>query len=225
MRDPRSDGGAARPAVFLDRDGTVIVHVHYLADPAEVRLIPGGGEALRRLKAEGFAAGRRDQPVGDRPGDAQRRGPGAGQRRDGPPARPRRGGDRRLISLPGSTARRRPDGRHPRRPQAGRRHADPGRDRPRGRPGRLVHGRRHDQRRPRRDQRRLPAEHHGPDRQADFRRRGRRGGGLRRRRRPGRGRRPYPRIRRPKERDEDPPHRRRRVHRERLPPLAPQARP
>lgn len=44
-----------RPAVFLDRDGTVIEHVHYLSDPAGVRPIPGSGEALRLLKADGYA--------------------------------------------------------------------------------------------------------------------------------------------------------------------------
>lgn len=43
------------PAVFLDRDGTVIEHVHYLADPAEVRLIPGAAESLRRLREAGYA--------------------------------------------------------------------------------------------------------------------------------------------------------------------------
>jgi len=47
--------GAARPAVFLDRDGTIIEHVHYLSDPAGVRLLPGAAEALRRLGAAGFA--------------------------------------------------------------------------------------------------------------------------------------------------------------------------
>ena len=44
-----------RPAVFLDRDGTLIEHVHYLDDPARVRLLPGVPEALRRLRAGGFA--------------------------------------------------------------------------------------------------------------------------------------------------------------------------
>ena len=38
-----------RPAVFLDRDGTVIEHVHYIADPADVRLLPGATSAMRRL--------------------------------------------------------------------------------------------------------------------------------------------------------------------------------
>ncbi len=47
--------GALRPAVFLDRDGTVIEHVHYLADPGRVRLIPGAADALRRFRRAGFA--------------------------------------------------------------------------------------------------------------------------------------------------------------------------
>ena len=41
-------------AIFLDRDGTVIVHVHYLADPDKVEIVPGGAEALRRLKDSGY---------------------------------------------------------------------------------------------------------------------------------------------------------------------------
>jgi len=51
-----SEGGTPmRPAVFLDRDGTVIAHVHYLSDPADVRLLPGAAEALAKLRAAGFA--------------------------------------------------------------------------------------------------------------------------------------------------------------------------
>jgi D,D-heptose 1,7-bisphosphate phosphatase len=46
---------ALRPAVFLDRDGTVIEHVPYLSDPALVRLLPGSAEALKRLHRAGFA--------------------------------------------------------------------------------------------------------------------------------------------------------------------------
>ncbi len=45
----------ARPAVFLDRDGTLIEFVDYLADPALVRLVDGAGEVLRRINAAGFA--------------------------------------------------------------------------------------------------------------------------------------------------------------------------
>ena len=52
---PDSRRGRRRPAVFLDRDGTVIEHVHYLSDPALVRLLPGAAEALRRLRRAGFA--------------------------------------------------------------------------------------------------------------------------------------------------------------------------
>lgn len=43
-----------RPAVFLDRDGTLIENVHYLADPAHVRLLPGTVASLKRLRAAGF---------------------------------------------------------------------------------------------------------------------------------------------------------------------------
>lgn len=44
-----------RPAVFLDRDGTLIEHVHHLADPARVRLIEGAAEAVRLLGEHGYA--------------------------------------------------------------------------------------------------------------------------------------------------------------------------
>ena len=43
-----------RPAVFLDRDGTLMEEVHYCADPALVRLFPGTREALQRLVARGY---------------------------------------------------------------------------------------------------------------------------------------------------------------------------
>ena len=46
---------AKRPAVFLDRDGTLIEDVPYLGDPAQVRLWPGGAEAVQRLRHAGFA--------------------------------------------------------------------------------------------------------------------------------------------------------------------------
>ncbi len=44
-----------RPAVFLDRDGTIIVERYYLADPAGVELVPGAAAALRSLAAAGYA--------------------------------------------------------------------------------------------------------------------------------------------------------------------------
>lgn len=48
-------GADLRPAVFLDRDGTLNVEVDYLADPERFELLPGVGEALARLSAAGFA--------------------------------------------------------------------------------------------------------------------------------------------------------------------------
>ena len=41
-------------ALFLDRDGTVIVDKVYLADPAGVELIPGAAEALGRARQLGY---------------------------------------------------------------------------------------------------------------------------------------------------------------------------
>jgi D-glycero-D-manno-heptose 1,7-bisphosphate phosphatase len=41
-------------ALFLDRDGTIIVDKHYLADPAGVELIPGVHSALQRARALGY---------------------------------------------------------------------------------------------------------------------------------------------------------------------------
>ena len=46
---------ASRAAVFLDRDGTVIVEADYLADPAGVALIEGADRAIRRLASSGLA--------------------------------------------------------------------------------------------------------------------------------------------------------------------------
>jgi histidinol-phosphate phosphatase family protein len=43
-----------RPAVFLDRDGTIIDDVGYLADPAGISFYPGVPEALKRLQDGGF---------------------------------------------------------------------------------------------------------------------------------------------------------------------------
>jgi len=46
---------AGRPAVFVDRDGTLNREVHYLADVAGLRLLPGVATAIRELRAAGFA--------------------------------------------------------------------------------------------------------------------------------------------------------------------------
>jgi D-glycero-D-manno-heptose 1,7-bisphosphate phosphatase len=43
-----------REAVFLDRDGTLIEEVNYLASPEQVRLIPGAVEAVRKLNDAGL---------------------------------------------------------------------------------------------------------------------------------------------------------------------------
>jgi D-glycero-D-manno-heptose 1,7-bisphosphate phosphatase len=44
----------ARAAVFLDRDGTVVDEADYLADPGDVRLLPGATDAIRRLRRAGL---------------------------------------------------------------------------------------------------------------------------------------------------------------------------
>ncbi len=44
----------ARPAVFLDRDGTLIEERGPLLDPADLVLLPGVARALRRLAEAGF---------------------------------------------------------------------------------------------------------------------------------------------------------------------------
>jgi D-glycero-D-manno-heptose 1,7-bisphosphate phosphatase len=44
----------ARPAVFLDRDGTLVEEVDYLVDPGQLRLIPGAAAAVRRLNEAGW---------------------------------------------------------------------------------------------------------------------------------------------------------------------------
>ena len=44
----------ARHFVLLDRDGTVVVHKPYLAKPADVELIAGVADGMRRLLSLGF---------------------------------------------------------------------------------------------------------------------------------------------------------------------------
>ncbi|HUF55179.1 MAG TPA: phosphoribosylglycinamide formyltransferase [Thermohalobaculum sp.] len=44
----------SRPAVFLDRDGTVIADPGYLGDAADLRLLPGAAAAIARLNAAGL---------------------------------------------------------------------------------------------------------------------------------------------------------------------------
>jgi D-glycero-D-manno-heptose 1,7-bisphosphate phosphatase len=44
-----------RPAVFFDRDGTLMEDARYCSEPALVRVYPGVPAALRDLKAAGYA--------------------------------------------------------------------------------------------------------------------------------------------------------------------------
>jgi D-glycero-D-manno-heptose 1,7-bisphosphate phosphatase len=44
-----------RPAVFLDRDGTIVREADYLSSISQLRLLPGAAAALRRLNEAGFA--------------------------------------------------------------------------------------------------------------------------------------------------------------------------
>lgn len=43
-----------KPAVFLDRDGTLVDDPGFQRDPAGVRLLPGAASAVTRLNAAGF---------------------------------------------------------------------------------------------------------------------------------------------------------------------------
>ena len=41
-------------AVFLDRDGTLIEHVHYLTDPKDVKLVRGAAQAIHAMHEAGY---------------------------------------------------------------------------------------------------------------------------------------------------------------------------
>jgi histidinol-phosphate phosphatase family protein len=43
-----------RPAVFLDRDGTINEQVTYVSRPEQLKLIPGSAEAIRNLREAGY---------------------------------------------------------------------------------------------------------------------------------------------------------------------------
>jgi D-glycero-D-manno-heptose 1,7-bisphosphate phosphatase len=45
---------ALSPAVFIDRDDTIMEDCGYCSDPQNVKIFPGVPEALRRLKSNGF---------------------------------------------------------------------------------------------------------------------------------------------------------------------------
>jgi D-glycero-D-manno-heptose 1,7-bisphosphate phosphatase len=44
-----------RPAVFLDRDGTLIQNLHHASDPLRIEILPGVAGGLRELQARGYA--------------------------------------------------------------------------------------------------------------------------------------------------------------------------
>ncbi|MHC9544300.1 MAG: D-glycero-alpha-D-manno-heptose-1,7-bisphosphate 7-phosphatase [Vulcanimicrobiota bacterium] len=44
----------AKRFIILDRDGTIIEERHYLSDPADVALLPGAAEGLRRMTEYGM---------------------------------------------------------------------------------------------------------------------------------------------------------------------------
>src|SRR5688572_6233108 len=46
--------GGGRPAVFIDRDGTIIADRDYLSDPADIHLLPGAAEAIADLNRAGL---------------------------------------------------------------------------------------------------------------------------------------------------------------------------
>lgn len=56
MSLPQKPGGTSdlRPAIFLDRDGTLNEEVDYLSDPEQLVLIPGAAAAVARLNALGI---------------------------------------------------------------------------------------------------------------------------------------------------------------------------
>lgn len=45
---------SAKPAIFLDRDGTLNEEVDYLSDPEQLVMIPGAAAAVARLNARGI---------------------------------------------------------------------------------------------------------------------------------------------------------------------------
>lgn len=50
----RLSGRDVRPAVFLDRDGTLNEDVHYVSGPEQLEILPGVPEALQRLNRAGY---------------------------------------------------------------------------------------------------------------------------------------------------------------------------
>jgi len=53
--DPYTARVGTRPAVFIDRDGTLTEEVGYVNHPSRLRLLPQSGAAVRRLNQAGIA--------------------------------------------------------------------------------------------------------------------------------------------------------------------------
>ncbi|MGQ9778663.1 MAG: D-glycero-alpha-D-manno-heptose-1,7-bisphosphate 7-phosphatase [Bacillota bacterium] len=54
LRPLAHEAQGRRPAVFLDRDGTISEEIGYIRDPAQYRLLPGAAAAIRRLNERGI---------------------------------------------------------------------------------------------------------------------------------------------------------------------------
>lgn len=52
---PAAAGRRLRPALFIDKDGTLIENVPFNVDPRRLRFMPGAGSALARLQRAGWA--------------------------------------------------------------------------------------------------------------------------------------------------------------------------
>jgi len=52
-----------KPAVFIDRDGTMIRHIDVLTKPEQVELLPGAGKAIARLNKNFWVIGITNQPI------------------------------------------------------------------------------------------------------------------------------------------------------------------
>lgn len=52
---PERTTAMPKPAIFLDRDGTLIEERHYLSEPSQIALFPGAVEALGQLARAGYA--------------------------------------------------------------------------------------------------------------------------------------------------------------------------
>jgi D-glycero-D-manno-heptose 1,7-bisphosphate phosphatase len=52
---PQTVAAPLRPALFIDKDGTLVENVPYNVDPLLLRFMPGAGEALARLQRAGMA--------------------------------------------------------------------------------------------------------------------------------------------------------------------------